>query len=391
MANDTVKTGLDILREESCAPLGGMRVGLLANPASVATDLRHASEVLASSGVHLTCLFGPQHGYRGDTQANMIEWEGYTHPALGIPVYSLYGKRREPSDEMLEGCDAVVIDLPDIGARPYTYLWTAVLMMRRCDAANITVVVLDRPNPIGGTALEGPVLDRRYTSFVGLYPLPLRHGLTIGEVLGMIHSNESLGNRLDVIRTAGWTRTTYFENTGLPWVLPSPNIPTPLSALLYPGTVMLEGTNLSEGRGTTRPFEIVGAPWIDPDRFAGELTETGPAGVVFRPLWFTPAWDKHAGMQCGGIQIHVTDRSAFTPVRCGAAVIATAAALYPERFRWSAPPYEYERHRLPIDIIAGGPRLRETIEGTVELALLFEGWRRDEETFRRAREPFLLY
>lgn len=387
----TVKTGLDILREESCAPLGGMRVGLLANPASVTMDLRHASAVLASSEVDLACLFGPQHGYRGDTQANMIEWEGYTHRRLGIPVHSLYGERREPSDEMLEGCDAVVIDLPDIGARPYTYLWTAVLMMRRCDAANIAVVVLDRPNPIGGTVVEGPVLDERYISFVGLYPVPLRHGLTIGEILGMIHRNEGLKCRIDVIRAEGWKRALYFEDTGLPWVLPSPNIPTPLSALLYPGTVMLEGTNLSEGRGTTRPFEIVGAPWIEPDRFAVELAGIGPAGVVFRPLWFTPTWDKHAGMPCGGVQIHVVDRSVFTPVRCGAAVIAAAAALYPNRFRWSEPPYEYEHHHPPIDMITGGPKLRETIEGGNDLEAMFEGWSRDEETFLKMRGPSLLY
>lgn len=389
--NDTVKTGLDILREESCARLGGLRVGLLANPASVTTDLTHVSAVLASAGVELACLFGPQHGYRGDTQANMIEWEGYTHPTLGVPVHSLYGSRREPSDGMLADCDAVVIDLPDIGARPYTYIWTALLMMRRCAAAGIAVVVLDRPNPIGGTAIEGPVLDERYTSFVGLYPLPLRHGMTIGEILAMIHRVEGLGNRLDVIRAAGWTRSRHHGDTGLPWVLPSPNMPTPLSALLYCGTVMLEGTNLSEGRGTTRPFEIIGAPWIDPDRFAEALAGRELPGALFRPLRFSPTWDKHAGALCGGVQIHVTDRSAFTPVRCGAAVIATAAALHPERFRWSEPPYEYEYHRPPIDMIAGGPGLRETIDGSGDITALFEDWRRAEASFRRTREPALLY
>jgi len=391
VVNDTVRTGLDILREESCARLCGMRVGLLANPASVTSDLHHAVPVLASAEVDIACLFGPQHGFQGDTQANMIEWEGYTDAALRIPVHSLYGRRREPSDEMLEECDVVVIDLPDIGARPYTYLWTAVLMMRRCAEAGVAVVVLDRPNPIGGTAIEGPVLDGRYTSFVGLYPLPLRHGLTIGEALGMIHHGEGLGCRLEVIRAAGWRRTAYFEDTGLPWVLPSPNIPTPLTALLYPGMVLLEGTNISEGRGTTRPFEIIGAPWIEPDHFAAELATRRLAGAVFRPLRFTPTWDKHAGKPCGGIQIHVEDRSVFNPVRCGAVVVATAAALHPKRFRWSDPPYEYEYHRRPIDMIAGGPGLRETIDGTGDLAALFEDWKHDEETFGKVREPFLLY
>ncbi len=389
--SEHVQTGIDLLESESCARIGDRRVGLLANPASVTVDLRHAGHVLLSAGVDLACIFGPQHGYRGNTQANMVEWEGYIDSDLGIPVHSLYGELREPSDAMLAGLDAVIIDLPDVGARPYTYLWTAVLMMRRCSGAGAAVLVLDRPNPIGGAEIEGPTLEEEYTSFVGLHPIPQRHGLTIGEALAMIHRREKLSCPLDVIAMTGWDRTERFEETGLPWVLPSPNIPTPLTALLYTGTVMLEGTNISEGRGTTRPFEIIGAPWIEPARFSRELAEHGLPGAVFRPLWFTPTWDKYAGELCGGVQIHVTDAGAFRPVRCCATVIAAAARLYPERFEWLDPPYEYDHIHRPIDIITGGPHLRETIDGTGDLGILFESWKHDERAFLDGRAPYLLY
>lgn len=389
--SEHVQTGLDSLENESCARLGDRRVGLLANPASVTADLRHVSAILLSAGVNLACIFGPQHGYRGNTQANMIEWEGYNDSDLGIPVHSLYGERREPSGAMLAGLDAVIIDLPDVGARPYTYLWTAVLMMRRCAATGAAVLVLDRPNPIGGTEIEGPILEEEYISFVGLHPIPQRHGLTIGETLAMIHWREKLSCPLDIVAMTGWNRTERFEETGLPWVLPSPNIPTPLTALLYTGTVMLEGTNISEGRGTTRPFEIIGAPWIEPARFSRELAGCGLPGAVFRPLWFTPTWDKYAGELCGGVQIHVVDGDAFRPVRCCAMIIAAAARLYPERFEWLNPPYEYDHRHRPIDIITGGPHLREAIDGTGDLGTLFERWKRDEDTFLEEREPYLIY
>ncbi len=386
-----VETGCDMISEESRAVLAGRRVGILVNPASVSRFLAPTLEVLLECGVRVERIFGPQHGIRGNTQANMIEWEGFTDPASGIPVHSLYGARRSPERGELDGLDCVVIDLPDVGARPYTYLWTSLLTMRACAAAGVEVVVLDRPNPIGGDAVEGALLDERFTSFVGLFPLPMRHGLTIGEALAMINSREGAGCSLRVVRMRGWSRGMHFDETGQPWVLPSPNMPAFDTALVYPGAVLLEGTNLSEGRGTTKPFEIVGAPWIEPRAFAAELASFGLGGVAFRPLHFTPAWDKFANELCGGVQIHVTDRRAFRPVRCGAAIVAAAAGLSRGRFRWSDPPYEYERDKPPIDIISGSAALRETIDAGDGLDRLFDDWRTDEERFRADRERFLLY
>jgi len=386
-----VATGCDIFLEDSARLLRGRRTGLLANPASVSSSLVHIADALVARGAPVDRLFGPQHGIRGDTQANMIEWEGFTDPTLGIPVHSLYGAERSPAPETLEGCEALVIDLPDVGARPYTYLWTSLLMVRACARAGIEVFVLDRPNPIGGALVEGALLDEGYRSFVGLFPLPMRHGLTIGEALAFMNERERLGCALTVIKMRGWRRDMQYEETGIPWVLPSPNMPSPDTARVYPGTVLLEGTNISEGRGTTRPFEILGAPWIEPRSLSERLSELALEGVRFRPLFFTPTWDKHAGRLCGGVQIHVTDRERFRPVRCGAAIIAAAAAAYPERFRWSSPPYEYEYDRPPIDVIYGGPGLRDAVESRSGLAPLFERWRQDELAFEEERSSQLLY
>jgi len=390
-AKTVVETGCDIILRESCGSLAGKRVGLLANPASVARSLEPTLEILLSCGTRVERIFGPQHGIRGDTQANMIEWEGFTDPESGISVRSLYGARRSPDGGDLAGLDCVVIDLPDVGARPYTYLWTSLLMMRACAAAGIEVVVLDRPNPIGGEAIEGPLLDERFLSFVGLFPLAMRHGLTIGEALSMMNPGGRDACSLRVVRMKGWERGMHFDGTGQPWVLPSPNMPTLDTALVYPGAVLLEGTNLSEGRGTTKPFEIVGAPWIEPRALAADLASFELAGVAFRPLHFTPAWDKHANERCGGIQIHVIDRREFRPVRCFAAIIAAAAKLHRDRFRWSAPPYEYEYTIPPIDIISGSAALRETIDAGRGLSRLFDDWRAAEERFRADRARFLLY
>ena len=388
---DVVKTGCDIILAESCGRLAGKRAGLLVNPASVARSLQSTIDVILSCGIRLERIFGPQHGIWGDTQANMIEWNGFMHPTLGIPVSSLYGDRRRPEPGELEGLDCIVIDLPDAGARPYTYLWTSLLMVRACAGAHVEVFVLDRPNPIGGEAVEGALLRKEFYSFVGLHPLPMRHGLTMGEALAMMNEKEGIGCALRVVAMSGWKRTMLFDETGQPWVFPSPNMPTPGTALVYPGVVMLEGTNISEGRGTTRPFEIIGAPWIDPHALAAELACCALAGVVFRPLHFSPAWDKYERELCGGVQIHVTDRRVFQPVRCGAAIIASAARLYPARFRWNEPPYEYEYALPPIDIISGSAALRETIDAGRGLSPLFDEWRADEERFTKERKPYLLY
>ena len=386
-----VRTGNDIISREAERRLGRSRVGLLANPASVASNLVHISDSLSAHRIRLDCIFGPQHGYRGETQANMIEWQGYIDPELGIPVYSLYGEKREPDAFMVQDLDTLIVDLPDVGARPYTYLWTAYLMMKACAAAGVRLLVCDRPNPIGGRFIEGPMLDESYRSFVGLHPLPMRHGLTIGEALHFMNETEGLGCGIEVIRMRGWERSMHFDETGQPWIMPSPNMPSPETALLYPGMVMLEGTNISEGRGTTRPFELVGAPWIEPQTLAQRLSSRGIEGARFRPVYFEPAWDKHEGKLCGGVQIHVTKRKSFRPVRCGALLIATVAELYPDDFAWSEPPYEYEYERPPIDIIFGGPSLREAIDAGEDIETLFDGWKRAERNFSRKRKPFLLY
>jgi len=386
-----VRTGNDIISREARRRLGTRRIGLLANPASVDSRLVHIADSLAAQRIRLDCIFGPQHGYRGETQANMIEWQGYIHPELGIPVYSLYGEKREPDPFMIQDLDTVVIDLPDVGARPYTYLWTAVLMMKACAGIGVRVKVCDRPNPIGGSTVEGPPLDESCRSFVGLYPLPMRHGFTIGEALHFINETHGIGCDLEVIRMRGWDRSMYFRDTGQPWIMPSPNIPSPDTALLYPGIVLLEGTNISEGRGTTRPFELVGAPWIEPQGFARKLSSCGIEGAVFRPVHFEPTWDKYEGQLCGGVQIHVVKRRAFKPVRCGALLIAAAADLYPKDFAWSEPPYEYEFERPPIDVICGGTGLRESIDAGRSPQVLFDDWKRGERNFSRKRKPFLLY
>jgi len=385
-----VKTGCDILARAKCLRLRGKRTGVLANPASVTSDLRHITEILLSSNVRLKAIFGPQHGYTGETQANMIEWESYEHPGSGIPVYSLYGKTREPTDEMLGGLERILIDLPDIGTRCYTYLSTAALMLKACAEKGIKVIIADRPNPIGGKSVEGPVIDRGFESFVGPFPLTIRHGLTIAEALTMINENEDNKCEMDIIRVSGWERSMHFEDTSLRWVMPSPNIPRAETALLYPGMVLLEGTNISEGRGTTRPFEIIGAPWIDPRALADELSGTVP-GALFRPLHFKPTWDKYSGDICGGVQIHITDRERFKPVRTGALAIQTAASLYPGEFQWTMPPYEYEQVKMPIDIITGSDNFRNTIDSGSGLRELFESWLEDEGEFKKESNDFFLY
>ncbi len=386
-----VKTGCDILVEENFKRLKGKRIALLSNQASTDSNLKNIAEIVLQAGVELVSILGPQHGIFAETQANMIEWEGYTHPWLGIPVHPLYGEEMELKEEWLHGAETVVIDLQDAGARPYTYLWTSLIVMKECSKTGIEVIVLDRPNPIGGVEVEGPVLTEGFESFVGLFPLVMRHGLTIGEALGMIKESSGITCSLSIVRMEGWRREMLFDDTKLPWVQPSPNIPTPDSALVYPGTVLLEGTNISEGRGTTRPFEIVGAPWMEPQRFAHELSRFGLEGVRFRPLYFIPTWDKYKGTTCGGVQIHVTERNKFKPVRCGAAIIAAAKKLYPDSFRWTEPPYEYEWKIPPIDIISGSDELRKVVEEGKDIETMFEKWSGEEEEFRKKREPFLLY
>ncbi len=372
--------------------LDGARVGVVSNPASVDRELRHiADRVAAQPGATLAALFGPQHGFHATAQDNMVETGHMRHPRLGVPVYSLYSDTREPSAAMLEGLDLLVIDLQDVGTRVYTYTWTMANCLRAAAREGVRVIVCDRPNPIGGEAVEGPVLDPAFASFVGQLPIPLRHGMTIGELARLFNEEFGIGADLQVVAMEGWSRPMHHDETGAPWVIPSPNLPTLDSAVVYPGMVLLEGTMLSEGRGTTRPFELAGAPGIDPDALAGRLNGLGLPGVHVRPATFEPTFQKHAGAVCGGCQLHVTDRRAFHPVATAVALIGACRDALGDRFRWRDPPYEYEAEKMPIDILAGSDALRRDIERGRSLDAMAAGWNAAVASFAPVRERHLLY
>jgi uncharacterized protein YbbC (DUF1343 family) len=321
----------------------------------------------------------------------MIE-SGHVRDVLRhVPVYSLYSETREPTAEMLRDVDVLVADLQDVGTRIYTYIYTMANCLVAARKHGIKVIVCDRPNPIGGDAVEGPMLVRGFESFVGLYPLPMRHGMTIGELARLFNDAFGIGADLEVIPMDGWTRGMYFDATGIPFVLPSPNIPTLDSAIVYPGTVLFEGTNVSEGRGTTRPFEMLGAPWVEAERFTDGMNALGLPGVRFRAAVIEPVFHKHAGTSCGGCQIHVLDRRTFRPVETGVALLAAFREADPDRFRWRDPPYEYEHTLLPIDILAGSAALRGQIEAGVPARDIAQSWEPGLAAFTPTRERFLLY
>lgn len=372
--------------------IAGQRLGLVCNPASVDGRLRHTSDLLAAGGDWtLTALFGPQHGFRSDVQENMIESPHARDAKRRIPVHSLYSETREPTREMLADVDVLVVDLQDVGTRIYTYIYTMANCLRAARTHGIRVVVCDRPNPINGHAIEGAALDPDYTSFVGQFPIPMRHGLTIGEAARLFNDHFGLNAAVDVVPMDGWQRSMYFDATGLPWVLPSPNIPTLDTAIVYPGAVLFEGTLISEGRGTTRPFEIIGAPWIDGERLADAMNARDLPGVIFRPVFFEPTFHKHARQTCGGCQIHVADRDTFLPFRTSVELLVEFHREAPGRPIWRDPPYEYEHVKPPIDILYGSDRLRRGVDAGEAADRIGAGWARDEDAFRALREKFLLY
>ena len=355
---NAVKLPIDRLPELWPQNLRGARIGAVLHPASVSATLAHSSRVLEGLSpklFQLDALFGPQHGYLGQTQDNMIEWKGYRHPRLGIPVHSLYGENREPTDGMLEGLDALFVDLQDIGTRYYTFIWTMYLCLKACSDRGIPVLVCDRPNPINGVTIEGALPDPSYRSFVGLHPISVRHGKTIGELAMQFRDQAFPECKLEVLPMEGWKRPMWFDQTGLSWVLPSPNMPTLETATVYAGMCLLEATNISEGRGTSRPFELFGAPWIRGEEFAAALNALALPGVYFREAYFQPTFHKYAGEICAGAQVHVTDRDRFFPFRTGVEIIRYTQANYVAKFEWKAPPYEYEYKRLPIEVLIGGP------------------------------------
>ena len=385
-----VRLGLERLLDSDL--LKGQRVGLVCNPASVDGDCRHAADrLLTHPDVQLNALFGPQHGFRSDVQDNMIETGHATDALRRVPVYSLYSDTREPTAEMLRDLDVLVVDLQDVGSRIYTFVYTMTYCLIAAKKHGIRVIVCDRPNPIGGEAVEGPMLQRGFRSFVGMYPVPMRHGMTIGELAILFNGQFGIDANLEVVPMEGWQRGMYFDQTGLPWVMPSPNMPTLDTAIVYPGTVLFEGTMLSEGRGTTRPFELVGAPWIGAERFAETMNSLGLPGVYFRPAVFEPTFQKHARTTCGGCQIHVLDRQAFRPVETGVALIAAFRAADPTQFAWRNPPYEYEHEKMPIDILAGSSQLREQIEAGRSAAAIAATWEPAITAFADARDRNRLY
>ncbi|MGB7924722.1 MAG: DUF1343 domain-containing protein [Pyrinomonadaceae bacterium] len=384
--------GLERLLGDRLDLVQGARVGLICNQSSVDHELRHAADLFHErEEINLTALFGPQHGIRGDVQDNMVETAHAVDRKTGIPIYSLYSETREPTEQMLENVDALVFDMQDVGCRIYTFIYTLANCMRAAERYGKRVIVCDRPNPITGEAVAGTVLEPEYASFVGQFPLATRHGMTVAELARMFKEGFGIGCELETVLMEGWSREQWMDETDAPWVMPSPNMPTLETATVFPGAVHLEGTQLSEGRGTTRPFELIGAPYIDSDEYARHLSEHDLPGAHFRACGFQPTFQKHAERTCGGVQIHVLDRREFEPVMTGVATVKAAYDLYPDHFRWKEPPYEYEADKNPFDVIAGTGRLRASIEGGESLENIVAGWQAGLEEFKRAREGYLLY
>ena len=393
----TVVTGLDSIKQGSgwSEKFPG-KVGYVAHAASVDQQLQHGISIFKETfGSKFTKIFSPQHGLVGDVQDNMIESDHFHHPYFDLPVYSLYSETRKPTPEMLSGLDHVFVDLQDVGTRIYTYIYTMTYMMEVCAALDIEVIILDRPNPINGLQLEGNMLEPAFTSFVGRHPLPVRHGMTIGEVAIMANRFWEINCRLEIIPMKGWDRAMYFDQTGLPWVLPSPNLATLDAALTFPGTVLFEGTNLSEGRGTTRSLETIGHPAIEPYGLLGTLNQLFSGyqleGFTLRPVNFIPTFQKHQDKVCGGYQIHVTNATKFQPWKVGQLLCHTLYHELGEDFNWKQPPYEYEYDKMPIDILNGSDKLRLWVEnkGAYEELLQIETVGRTE--FEEKRKTVLLY
>jgi uncharacterized protein YbbC (DUF1343 family) len=392
MIRRQVKLGLETLLEAELHPLRGARVGLICNQASVDHEFRHAADLLYEHpSVELRALFGPQHGIRGDVQDNMIETDHTVDRETGLPIHSLYSETREPTEAMLADLDVLVFDMQDVGCRIYTFAYTMANCMVAARKFGKKVIVCDRPNPINGVDVAGNVLEPEHASFVGQFPIPTRHGMTLGELARMFNEHFQLNCDLEVVKMEGWERSFWHDQTDAPWVMPSPNMPTLDSATVFPGTVHFEGTQLSEGRGTTRPFELIGAPYVEAEEYARRLNELDLRGVFFRSCIFRPTFQKHGGTSCGGVQIHVTDRNVFEPVMAGVAMVKVAHDLYPKEFRWKEPPYEYVYDRNPFDVIAGTSSIRQAIEQGTAIEDIEKNWNEELDEFRRVRETYLLY
>lgn len=383
-----IQTGLEVLLRDSLNIVGGRRVGVVTHPAAVTADLRDTLAALQGAGVTVSALFGPEHGLYG----MVADGEEVAHgrdPRTGLPVYSLYGKTKEPTPEMLENVDCLIFDMQDVGVRFYTYLSTLVYVMQGAAKAGKAVIVLDRPNPVTGTRVEGPLLEPGFESFVGIIPIPLRHGLTLGELARWFNARMQTPADLTVIPMRGWQRGMWFDQTGLPWVLTSPAMGHLSTATVYPGMCLIEGTNYSEGRGTSLPFEVVGAPWVDGWQLAQHMNRLALPGVIFRPLAFIPTFSKHQGKQCSGVQLHVMDRELFQPLRTTLHLLAACRALNPDDFRFLST--SWEGRPAHFDLLLGNNWVRHALEQGTPPDEIVQRWAAVESGFLTESHPYLLY
>ena len=388
----TIQTGIENLIENPRKWISGERIGILCNPASVNHHFTHTRLLVdrVFPG-QLTALYSPQHGFFAEKQDNMIESGDMLDPDLNIPVFSLYGETRVPNDRMFESIDILLVDLQDVGTRVYTFIYTLSYCLESARKFNIKVIILDRPNPIDGVTIEGNCLAANCESFVGRYPIPMRHGLTVGEVGRLFNEHFKIGCELDVVPMQGWDRNMMFGDTGLPWIAPSPNLPTPASTLVYPGQVIWEGTNVSEGRGTALPFELFGAPFMDTAKMQATLDKARIPGVVLRPAVFEPTSNKWQQTACSGFQLHVTDPRQYRPYATSLHLLQASVKHHRKEFEWKSPPYEYEFERMPIDLIIGDRTIRRRIENLEPLAEIEASWEEGLEEYKEISKEFRLY
>jgi len=386
--NKKFRLGVEVLLQDEIDLIKDKRVGLITNPTGVDQNVTSIVDLLFNHpDVNLTSLYGPEHGVRGSAQAGQYV-EQYTDEKTGLPVYSLYGKTKKPTPEMLSNVDVLLFDIQDVGARFYTYIYTMALAMEAAKENNIPIIVLDRPNPINGTKVEGPVLEDKYSSFIGEYPIPVRHGMTVGELAKLFNSEFDIGADLTVVEMVGWKRNMYFDETPSEWVLPSPNMPTLETALVYPGAALIEGTNVSEGRGTTKPFELIGAPFINGDNLAAKLNSYKLPGVTFRAASFIPTFSKHANVLSHGIQIHVTDRNAYKPFETGLYIVKTIHDMYPNDFQFREPSAAGISF---FDNLVGNGSIRADIEAGKSVEEMKAAWQPGLDEFNVIRKQYLLY
>ena len=388
-----IKSGLEKISEKLPAGLKGKKIGILCHAPSITSNFRHILDIFFErDDCILSAVFGPQHGIYGQTQDNMIEWHSYRHPVYNVPVYSLYGEHRKPSPGMLKDIDALIVDLQDVGARLYTYIWTVKLCIEACSEENIPVWILDRPNPVGRLPFDGPVLKEEYFTFVGGASIPLCHRMTIGEMAKWIREKYYPGCELNVVWMDNWHRNSLYNETGLPWVFPSPNMPTLNTAIVYPGTVLIEALNISEGRGTTIPFELFGAPFIDPYKLKKNLDKRNITGCAFRRHSFIPTFHKFANEICNGIQIHVTNPAEYYPVGTALEIFNAIVETTPEgSFQFKNPPYEYEEKLMPFDILSGDSGMRNSITGRKSSVDEKQRWLVEIKEFLREFKEIVYY